>query len=209
MKQHRDFYITIEDLDAFICKVIETLPAEWKRNFELEGKLPDIPSEKMYCFKRSKNDGLDANLWLAVRGDNQLYISNIVPTELSELKIDDYNRVLLEFVNSNLQSLIKGMGGVFELTTDTYVLEGRINTESLRCLRVFSSAANKSTGSTHSRDKKRWFDFIVAYHKSGAYLGSQDLDSFLIDDGWSEDMADTLVSQFEYSLHLLNHYEGK
>jgi hypothetical protein len=41
-------------------------------------------------------------------------------------------------------------------------LEDWTSADAARKLRVFSTAANKSTGASHPTDQRRWFDFIIA-----------------------------------------------
>lgn len=74
---------------------------------------------------------------------------------------------------------------------------------------MFSSAANKSTGSTHPYDRQRWFEFITLIHKSEKNISPEEVQKFLTEDGWTEDFSFELACEFEYSLDLLEYYEGK
>jgi hypothetical protein len=211
MKRFRELNISIakEDFENFISELLEILPSEWSRDKEREGEVPLFSGINMYCFNRDRKDGLDSRLWIAERDEGTLYISNIVPSEISQLKTDDYNKVLLEFYDHGIKKLTENLGGSVELTSDIYSLEDLIGNDGARCLRVFSSAANKSTGSTHPRDRERWFEFITLIHKSKKTISPADIQKFLIEDGWTEDFSFELACEFEYSLNLLEYYEKK
>jgi hypothetical protein len=211
MKRFRELNISIakESFEHFISELSKILPIEWSRDKEREGEVPSFSGSNMYCFNRDRKDGLDSKLWIAERDEGTLYISNIVPSEISQLKTDDYNKVLLEFHDHGIKELIENLGGSVELTSDIYSLEDLIGNDGARYLRKFSSAANKSTGSTHPRDRERWFEFITLIHKSEKNISPEEMQKFLIEDGWTEDFSFELACEFEYSLDLLEYYEGK
>ncbi|HHU3404967.1 TPA: hypothetical protein ACUAK4_004230 [Escherichia coli] len=211
MKRFRELNISIakENFEHFISKVTKNLPQEWSRDQEREAEAPSFSGVNMYCFNRCQKDGLDSKLWITERDDGNLYISNIVPSEINQLKTDDYNKVLLEFYNHGIKELVENLGGSVELTSDIYSIEDLIGNDSARCLRVFSSSANKSTGSTHPCDRKRWFEFITLMHKSEKNISPEEVQKFLIEDGWTEDFSFELACEFEYSLNLLEYYEEK
>lgn len=211
MKRFRELNISIakEKFDNFISELSKKLPSEWSRDLEREGEVPSFSGVNMYCFNRAQKDGLDSKLWIAERDKGTLYISNIVPSEINQLKTDDYNKVLLEFYSYGIKELAENLGGSVELTSDIYSIEDLIGNDGARCLRVFSSAANKSTGSTHPCDRERWFEFITLIHKSEKSINPEEIQKFLMEDGWTEDFSFELACEFEYSLNLLEYYEGK
>lgn len=211
MKRFRELNISIakESFENFISELSKILPSEWSRDQKREGEVPSFSGVKMYCFNRNHKDGLDSKLWIAERDEETLYISNIVPSEINQLKTDDYNKVLLEFYNYGIKELAENLGGSVELTSDIYSIEDLIGNDCARSLRVFSSAANKSTGNTHPCDRERWFEFITLIHKSEKNISPEDVQKFLMEDGWTEDFSFELACEFEYSLNLLEYYEEK
>ena len=211
MRRFQDLSINLPstDLEKFTNELSKVLPQEWVRNTEREEEIKSHTKHKMFCFMRNKTDGLDSNLWLAEKNSYSLYVSNIVPTEKSQLKIHEYNKVLNEFMSIELARALESLGATYELTTEEYSLDDITSKEVARALRVFSSSANKSTGSSHPCDKERWFEFVVLAYKSDKKLAVDEVGKFLVDDGWSDSIASDLSCEYEYSLSLLEYYEGK
>lgn len=211
MKRFRELNVSIDknNYDNFVSELSNILSSEWTRDQEREDEVPSFSGQNMYCFNRSKKDGLDSKLWIAERDEGTLYVSNIVPSEINQLKTDDYNKVLFEFYDFGVKKLAESLGGSVVLTSDIYSIEDLIGNDAARSLRIFSSAANKSTGSTHPCDRGRWFEFISLIHGSGQSISPENVQKFLIDDGWTEDFAFELACEFEFSLDLLKYYEDK
>ncbi|ELI6430219.1 hypothetical protein RRM58_005579 [Vibrio harveyi] len=211
MKRFVELYINVgrETQVHFIKQITDCLPTGWTRDLDREGEVPNFGHGAMYCFNRSKNDGLDSKLWLVSSNENQLRVSNIVPTEVRELDIASYNKILGEFFDLGVEKLAKRMGITIELTSDQYDLEDLIDQQTAKSLRLFSGNANKSTGNSHPCDKERWFEFIIFSHKGQKKLSPEELQVFLAYDGWTEDFAFDLACDYESSLNLLTFYEGK
>jgi len=209
MERFRELYVDIDDETALINDLAETLEPLWVRDEEREKEVRTLPSQVMYCFRRVRTDGLDAQLWLTRDSNNRLRVTNIVPLKVNQLKMEDYNALLLEFADqANLAQKVKNAGGTLEITEAKYSLDDIVDVDTARSLRLFSSAANKSTGYSHPCDMERWLAFITSAFRSDRNLSSDDLEKFLIEDGWSFEIAIDLACQFEYSLQLLEAYEG-
>lgn len=94
------------------------------------------------------------------------------------------------------------------MTDNDNLLKEYIPLTSIKLLDDFSKSANKDTGSSHPDDEKRWFDFIISVVKSGSNLPVDALQDWLQADGWSEERADRLSSEFEFGASILYHYKG-
>ena len=211
MKKFRDLFIVVkgELHDEFIRIVSSKISGHWSRDLARESEISNFGSDKMFCFNRAKNDGLDAKLWIVSDDKSRLKVSNIVPTEQTSLKFDDYNKILSEFYNFGIQDAAESLNGSSELTSDIFELEDVVESHIAKALRAFSSCANKSTGSSHPSDRQRWLDFIVNSYKANSQLELDELQKFLVNDGWSEDFAFDLSSEYESFLELLSFHEGK
>ena len=78
-------------------------------------------------------------------------------------------------------------------------------------MQLFSTCANKSTGSIHPLDRKRWFDFICLAYKNNDYreLSESYLEVFLVEEfGWSQKWASKLASEYYFGINLLKHWES-
>ena len=89
-------------------------------------------------------------------------------------------------------------------------LEDWTSAEAAQKLRVFSAAANKSTGVSHPMDQRRWFDFVIAVHESRKTIGTDLLIRWLHEiEGWDEESAHELAGQYETALSLLQRYDER
>lgn len=81
--------------------------------------------------------------------------------------------------------------------------------EAAAALHRFSVTANKSTGSKHPSDRRRWFDFIFAAHRAQSRLDSQILARWLTEvEEWPSEVVEDLVIQYEFGVALLEEYES-
>lgn len=81
-----------------------------------------------------------------------------------------------------------------------------LSEESERMLTTF--CANKSTGSAHPLDKERWNEFMISVVNKHEDLPLDALNEWLLDDGFSEDMAHKLLIEFENGTNLLKQFKG-
>jgi len=76
----------------------------------------------------------------------------------------------------------------------------------LRLLKRFSLLANKSQ--THPCDSQRWFAFLICLYDRPTDDHQADLvKDWLLNNGWSENRATTLVSELEFGRGLLGSYD--
>lgn len=90
------------------------------------------------------------------------YRGAIVPTEFGELGITQYNAILADFIERIVRPVASRFDYQIDATEAHQNLEDWTSADAARKLRVFSTAANKSTGASHPMDQRRWFDFIIA-----------------------------------------------
>jgi hypothetical protein len=210
MKRYQDLLIHLPNskFSDFIAGLVATLPEHWHRDNEKEGNIPSFSEQEMFCFQRTLEDGLDSSLWLTEKDENTLYVSNIVPTEKSSLSISEYNAVLTNFMSHGITGVIEKHKGSYEVTNEEYSLEDLISKETAKSLRVFSSCANKSTGSSHPNDKERWLSFVVLAFKDERTLPPEEVEEFLLEDGWSGNSAIELTIEYEFGQQLLEYAEA-
>ncbi|SDR31292.1 hypothetical protein SAMN05519103_01927 [Rhizobiales bacterium GAS113] len=161
-------------------------------------------------FQRQVGDGLPEAalvLWSQPEGYK---VSNIVPTEFSQLTYAQYNAVLQDFVQRIAEPAAREVDFEVKTTPSHQSIEDWLSPAAAKALRTFSVCANKSSGSTHPADRERWFQFLIQAHKSAGQLSTSNLDRWLIEvEGWSEDIAHRLVIQYEFGLDLLSEYDSR
>ncbi|MFZ0248278.1 hypothetical protein [Candidatus Binatus sp.] len=216
MKVHQELTIgplTTEQEGDLVDRLQRALSDGWSRNTAREEELNrTMVSTKLYCFVCTKHrDREAASLYLARPGDPStalLYVSNIVPTELRELTYDQYNFIVSQFHARFVKPSADSLGIRVELSQPEQTLENWISPKTAKFLRAFSNRANKSTGSSHPKDRERWFDFLIAMHRAREKLDSGLLERWLTEEEkWPEDIAFDLICEFEFSEGLLRRFD--
>jgi hypothetical protein len=190
--------------------LIEAAVAPWSFDAERaeEIKRNAVSSEDVLLFRHDASDQLPAaglTLW---GRDGGYYVPNIVPIEARSLSYSEYNAILTDFVDRVARPVCDRLGVGIELSSDSQSLEDWTTDDVATCLRRFSAAANKSTGASHPMDQRRWFDFLVASHRSGRELDVETLARWLREvDGWDEETAYDLAGNYQNALALLTYYD--
>jgi hypothetical protein len=185
----------------------------WHRDKQREEELGrSSPSGTYwYCFVCSKNqDRQHAGLFLAPKEKTDphlLYVANIVPADISELDYDQYNQILCEFHTRFLAPAAGDLGVTVKLSAPNVAIDQALSPEAFRLLKSFSHLANKSTGSSHPLDRKRWFDFLIFLHRAGESPDESLIERWLVEEEhWSEDKATQLIIEYEFARGLLDQY---
>lgn len=184
--------------------------APWQVDLEKSADVAHnaVTSEDVLLFRcESSNDHPAAGLTLWGTDDGY-YVPNIVPLTTGSLTYSEYNAVLADFIARVVEPVARLFGFAITTTEPKQVLDDWLSPDVAMKLRRFSGAANKSTGASHPMDERRWFDFLVAVHRSGDKLGADRLARWLHEaEGWDEESAHRLAGSFENALALLAHYD--
>lgn len=132
-------------------------------------------------------------------------VTNIVPKQ-GELSRSRYNELLQQFVQWIAEPAAKRVDAVLELSKAQESLSDWMPEATANLLISFSRCANRSTGSSHPKDRARWFEFLIASH-SGPHCDTDHLSRWLIEvEKWPEESATKLVLEYEFGLDLLSAY---
>lgn len=225
MKTYRELFFkgTSKQLSEFVNQIGEYVVGDWIMRKQSE-------RWKDYLFFEYIGTLVDkARVSIYIRDINkklELKVGNIIPVEKNELSIDEYNAVLLKFYNDIIKPYKEGGTelSILQPSDDIFDPTLVITEKALNKLKLFCSAANKSTGSSHPCDKDRWFDFIcqtVDDEKTFDYLT---LASFLQDEtywgkkqddfigvmgnyAWDEEHAYELAVEYENLCEVLLYYK--
>jgi len=194
-----------------LTKIENRLKDGWIRNRDQENKISSDATNEMYCFSCTDTSSRKAaSLWLAYRNDDTLYVSNIIPLNLRQLDVDQYNEIIREFYKKFVAPAAESLTLKHVLTSDTKEIQDWVSTETVAKLQRFARLANKNTGSTHPSDQERWFNFLVAAHAESTTLGPQTLAKWLEEtEGWPEEIAYDISIEYEFSQSLLKVYDEK
>lgn len=157
--------------------------------------------------------------------EGELKVGNIVPLEKDELKITEYNNILLKFYEEVIEPY-KNCGTDLVIDSpsdDKFNPLDVISEKALKKLEAFCNGANKSTGSSHPCDRERWFDFICQTVDDSRMIDASTLATFLKDEdywgnkpdgyigvigkyAWDEDKAYELALEYESLCEIIEYY---
>jgi hypothetical protein len=207
MKQYQDLDITGDPdaLAAFIDELNAAVASPWSsekaQSTSLLGK-----GTKAYLFVRSPQGGIPEVTVTFYHTGDRCNVPNIVPSEGDRLSHDQYNSILQDF--ARIAKPIAAKHGVDVNIGDTrFKITDHISPDAVEQLDGFSHAANKSTGSSHPSDHKRWCDFIIQTHRDQTDAAGV-LGRYLVEElGWSDERAHELVIEYEQGYALLDRFD--
>jgi hypothetical protein len=176
------------------------LPSSWSRDRAQEKDMRDSGTGPEYLvFIRSKDsDHPAASLSLVIDGQTAI-VGNIVPRQNGQLSMGQYNYILDEFLTSGVRPIERALNLKVSTTSASRPLTDWLSETAAEKLKVFSDVANKSSGSSHPADYRRWLDFIVQAHKDRCALDGALLRRWLCEAGhWPHEQAEQLA--YEYTL---------
>lgn len=192
--------------EALITAAIDPWRVDLERSAEVARNA--ATSEDVVLFRRDAGLNYPAaglTLWGTVDG---YYVPNIVPLEVGNLSFTQYNAVLADFITRIAAPVVAQLGFTISTTEPRQTLDDWLSADAVLKLKRFSGAANKSTGASHPMDQRRWFDFLVAVHRSGDKPSPDRLARWLYEvEGWDESSAHNLAGDFETGIALLAYHE--
>ena len=197
-----------EHTKEFVAALDAALSAGWSRAHDAEKRASEINAGGeffyYYCDKRENRQAAMVSIY---RKDAEtLHVTNVVPTELSELNHQQYNGILQDLHDTVLRKLHKTFPAAIMLASNQLRIENLMSADAFRLLRQFSAMANKSTGSSHPMDCERWFAFLVTLRRSNHGLDTHSLLRWLVEvEQWPDEAAQDLASQFEFAMGSLDH----
>ena len=190
--------------------LLDRIADPWFHTEEKEKKLSTrVESDAdILAFERDTSDGLPAaTLWLWSQSDGYK-VTNIVPKATGQLDYSEYNAILEDFEQQVASPAAQQAGFQIEMTSSRQSIEDWLPQKAAEALRLFSRAANKSTGSGHPLDQKRWFRFLIEAHSDNGQLDTRLLARWLVEvEGWDDDDANKLAIEYEFGLGLLSEYD--
>ena len=213
MKIFQDLTIKGESaaLERFVQEIEASLEENWSRDRGLEEQVKLLDKSPTWCFAfAGRGQEPAAFLWLMYQEANKLYVPNIVPAGSERLSHEQYNGVLQDFYERFVKGAARKTGVHAELGKDSFQLEDALSKASAESLHRFSALANKSTGSSHPRDRTRWEEFLISVHLEGSTLDADTLERWLTEkEEWPADKANQLAIEYEQAMYLLRAYDGR
>lgn len=159
-------------------------------------------------FYRINDDSVPKARLFLMRKKDMCEITNIVSLETDDTSISEYNQILKDFHDNVVRPALQLHEFHVHITKDKASLTDYMSQESAENLHRFSVLANKATGSSHPLDRDRWFDFILSVHRDSQAIDAGLLERWLTEiEGWDNDKAWGLVTQYEFALALLRKHD--
>ncbi|MGB3549631.1 MAG: hypothetical protein WA993_03000 [Candidatus Binatus sp.] len=207
MKIFRDLSVFCERdaLNSLIVQIEASLTHGWSRDRMRESKFSPYFGRPIFCFMHTSNGTIPAVILVLTTQRFGASVCNIVPNG-RELSCDQYNSILTEFYLRFLHPAASQNGLTTELSSDEIGIEEGLGAKAARLLKAFSDTANKSA--MQPGDHYRWFAFLISLHDRPARAAYCDvLADWLLKNGWSEDKAGELISEWEVARDLLPAYD--
>lgn len=211
MQVFRDLNVFIPEAKAseFFERLEKLFDEGWSRDLESEGRARQL-SEPSFRYFRCTTGPRRESAMLAMykKEKDEWYVSNIVPSEKSQLSHDEYNYILEEFFKKYIKPISTELGFACNISDSSQTLEDWIGENAADKLKSFSRSTNRSTGSSHPMDRERWLAFIYAIYNEGRNLPTDRLLRWLIEeDNWPEEWAHDLVLEYEFALSVLRYQD--
>ncbi|MFR3727673.1 hypothetical protein [Lacrimispora sp.] len=207
MKTFKEFYLRGNgvNLKEFELNIASFVSGDWK----LKSNNPSDDDFIVFSYIGQEVERANVYLYLKDCDGVGYKISNIVPSEKSKLDFDEYNAILDKCVQDCILPCAEKYNLESEITSENVSLENYMSEESKKKLHAFSVMANKSTGSSHPDDQRRWHDFICQTVISGDKNVTSILRRWLVEEGWDDENATELTIEYEQGLALLEHYRNR
>lgn len=149
------------------------------------------------------NQYIVATIWLSIE-DDMIVLRNITSNQRSFLSIEEYNSIVVLFYKNVIQKA-KLVGVSRTLSKPTLDLRDLMGAKCAEALVEFSNCSNKDSVLAHDTDFKRWAKFIKLSNSTRARISADQLESWLIENGWRDKCAEKLAIYYEYSINLLSY----
>lgn len=161
------------------------------------------------AFEREADGDLEAAGLVLFGTTDGFEVVNIVPITVSELTHRAYNAILRDFERRVASPAALLTGFEVAVTGDQLSLSDWLNPASASSLQRFSNLANKSSGASHPLDRNRWFAFLIEAHRGNTKSDPSLLRRWLVEvEGWPEEIAYDLSSEYEFARGLLGRYDS-
>jgi hypothetical protein len=192
-------------------KILESLPetgADWCVDRAESERIAGALGRRHYSVKGGGTSYPEVLIGFTSEAADTWEVHNVVPTQVGEISVEQYNRALLDFYDAHIRPHEGTPGLTAAPPRGEHDLSEYMGEEGVRLLEWFSGAANMSTGSSHPMDFRRWLDFVVYCHMKKVSVPGDLFVSALVDDmEWPDDTASELFGQYETFREVLERYD--
>ena len=217
MKVFQKYTITGEEnqLQHLLADLKENL----KKPFSIDKGLTKEYAECMFvdtdmvaCFKTKFTRFFESSVYMSI--NKTLSVVNIISPAMSNLGIERYNRVLLEFVKSLRETIsIQNYDVTEVLTSAEYKMAKHMSNDAYKALASWIELCPKNAPFSHELDEKLWFEFLYKLNDSKEQPSESIFERWLREDkewplGFEEEL-DEVIDKYSYSLRLFEYGNDK
>jgi len=194
--------------EAFFNRVEKGLNSKWRRDNDNEREINKNAFGQYYVFYSPETVNNHKVRLFFICSSAGVKVANIVPKDVSELTIEEYNAILNEFNNSFIKPVAKHLGYNIIISSDKKTLNDILKTKKAReALISFSDYSNKTTGTAHPCDRERWYNFVTIAFRANDKPDSHYLKGWFIENGWEPEKASDIIIEFEQEWGILEYYQ--
>lgn len=211
---------TIIGEDDQLQHLLADLKENLKKPFSIDGGLTKEYAECMFvdtdmvaCFKTKFTRFFESSVYMSIN-KRALSVVNIISPTMSDLGIERYNRVLLEFVKSLRETIsIQNYDVTDVLTSSEYKMAEHMSDEAYEALSSWVELCPKNAPFSHELDEKLWFEFLYKLNESKEQPSESTFERWLREDkewplGFEEEL-DEVIDKYSYSLRLFKYGNDK
>lgn len=188
--------------------------SSWKFDKNLSKRTRErSDKESILCFICEETSNFPAAQVVLWPNADGYYLANIVQLKyIKKLEIKKYNSILNSFKTIVLEKIASKFEYTIDISSRFQSPKEWFSQKTLIALEKYLASANRSEGTVHSSDQKRWNDFIIAYYNDNEnYIQPSLLDFFR---RWLSECqyfdintAEELISGFDTGLQLIKRRE--
>jgi len=196
-------------LRTLVSELGKSLPDAWTRDHAREKQVNERTSSgsQVVFHIAARRERPAARLYFWHQEDRDAYlISNIVPEQVSEMTMAQYNSIVEEF-RDVCAPIAQRLGLDLKITSNKLDMAHLLTPRSMKALESFELNANVS--SLHPLDEKRWRRFLILAYEDKVALKADILLRWLTEEkGWPEERAFKLIIEYEFAFELLKDFDG-
>lgn len=144
---------------------------------------------------------------VVIVSDNNVKIINIVPHKKSVFRIEknEYNTIMRYFKEKIIDKIVSE--DRIDFPPAEYSMESLIP-QSFKELVTWVNCSDSNAPFSHPLDLNRWFDFVIALQMNSESdnLSSGDLEQWLEEKNWDEEVIEETILNYEHDTELLNYF---
>lgn len=218
MKVFQKYTITGEEnqLQHLLADLKENLKKPFSTDWGLTKEYAEcmfVDTDMVACFKTKFTRLFESSVYMSIN-KQALSVVNIISPAMSNLGIERYNRVLLEFVKSLRETIsIQNYDVTEVLTSAEYKMAKHMSDEAYEALSSWVELCPKNAPFSHELDEKLWFEFLYKLNESKEQPSESTFERWLREDkewplGFEEEL-DEVIDKYSYSLRLFEYGNDK